>query len=84
MAFVYKQKHVEDALPAFRVSRLSNPGLYSGLSGSKGNNYFNLKINFTGDAIMSPPPNKVFCQVYTTLDVFMFRETNSSMHLKYH
>ena len=34
MAFVYKQKHVEDALPAFRVSRLSNPGLYSGLSGS--------------------------------------------------
>ena len=36
MAFVYKQKHVEDALPAFRVSRLSNPGLYSGLSGSKG------------------------------------------------
>ena len=35
MAFVYKQKHVEDALPAFRVSRLSNPGLYSGLSGSK-------------------------------------------------
>ena len=29
MAFVYKQKHVEDALPAFRVSRLSNPGLYS-------------------------------------------------------
>ena len=36
MAFVYKQKHVEDALPAFRVSRLSNPGLYSDLSGSKG------------------------------------------------
>ena len=36
MAFVYKQKHVEDGIPAFRVNRLSCCGRYTGLSGSKG------------------------------------------------
>ena len=37
MAFVYKQKHVEDdSIPAFRVNRLSCGGRYTGFSGSKG------------------------------------------------
>ena len=36
MEFVYKQKHVEDGIPAFRVNILSCFGRFTGLSGSKG------------------------------------------------
>ena len=32
MEFVYKQKHVEDGIPAFRVNRLSCCGRYTSLS----------------------------------------------------
>ena len=35
MAFVYKQKHMEDGIPVFRVNQRSCCSRYTGLSGSK-------------------------------------------------
>ena len=35
MEFVYKQNHVEDGIPAFRVNIRKCYGRYTGLSGSK-------------------------------------------------